>query len=512
MEVIQTIQAFGTQFRYSKARDFEVIIDSNDYINYSKLLEQISGQTEKLRLLCKNNSSILTLIYDYEKEKIDEWMKKTMKSSVRLFSRTEENDEILSLPQTMTISQLVEANVFIVYTGGTHRELWGTYGPRYLLDILIMFTDVRYYRCIHETLEAIDAYAIENNKSFANELKQLQEQYKEQRKYLAKVIREKDIALKHSKHRCRDVLAELKSFRAESAIRERELIAKLDEAHEDIDTLHNMVFGVKNTAEDTKRIVSRQDSKLDKLTKAAGFVVHEMKKQTIAKTRVDVNTDIMVLYRTQMKPAADDIRAQATETQMWLGSYNGDIENYKPNKLPADYDEIYYIESNRLNSFKYILQHEDVAPFIVKTYQRSILIEEDDLEAFIDAVDGALNENKEFKSIISLEKAKEEIEAKKAEAKERNKERDLKSKILKDYSPVHIVINRFKRLVYCYIVDEDGNEVLTPLVDVNRELAIKAKWFYRYGAGGKRIQEISFSAISSSTFSKNGDARIRYEE
>lgn len=40
-------------------------------------------------------------------------------------------------------------------------------------------------------------------------------------------------------------------------------------------------------------------------------------------------------------------------------------------------------------------------------------------------------------------------------------------------------------MISFFKANENGNEVLTPLADVDRELAIKAKWFYRYGAGGK---------------------------
>lgn len=236
-----------------------------------------------------------------------------------------------------------------------------------------------------------------------------------------------------------------------------------------------------------------------------------MKKQTIARSVTEASHDITVLYRTAMKPVNDDVRIQATETQIWLGSYNGDKSNYIPSKLPEDYDEIYYIESNRLNSFKYLLTHEEVSPFIVRSYQRSILIEEDDLDDFIDAVDRALNENREFKSVISLENTKAFIESRKREATERNKERNLKSKILKDTETPHIVRNGFKRLIYCKPVTDEGKEVLTPLAAVDREFAIKAKWFYRYGAGGKYLSELTFSSIEAARFSKHGDARIHYE-
>ena len=528
MSNIQTIKAFGTEFRYSKARDFEVIIDANGYINYSKLLERISGNRKKLLQLCESNSGVFDNVYEYEKEKIDAWLK-TTKSLMSGFPDIKEIDEILSLPKTMTVAQLVEANVFVEYKGKPNN-IAGTYGPRYLIDVLIIFTDSKYYKRIHETLEAIDAYAVANNKSFSGELERIQEQYEDKLKRSQVLMKEKDEVLKRSKHKIKDLNTTIKEIQAQlkaSAEREQHLIEQNEELitqgkvdseyikrqHEDIDTLHNMLFSVKNTAEDTNRLLRHRDSDIKRLTKAAGYVAHEMKKQTIAQTRVvGLNTDVLVLYKTALKPVDDDVRMQASDSQIWIASYNGDIDNYKDSKLPADRDELYYIESNRLNSFKYLIQHSDIAPFIVRVYQRSILIEEENLEAFIEAVDLVLNEHREFKSIISLENAKEEIEAKKAEAKELRKERDFKASILRAHPRVYIVINHFKRLVYCYLIDDDGNEVLTPLADVDRAHAIKAKWFYRYGTGGRYIQELSISAIYSSTFSSHGDARIRYEE
>ena len=50
---MEEISAFGTTFKISKARDFEIIIDSDGFINYSKLLEKITGNYKKLKYLCR---------------------------------------------------------------------------------------------------------------------------------------------------------------------------------------------------------------------------------------------------------------------------------------------------------------------------------------------------------------------------------------------------------------------------------------------------------------------------
>lgn len=328
----------------------------------------------------------------------------------------------------------------------------------------------------------------------------------------------RDKALKKTKQQFKketrahqETKAKFEEFKEEAKARDQQAQAERQQLLEDVDTLHNMVFGVSSQVTDVKKMLNHRDEDFNYLTKAAGFVVHEMKKQTIANTRVESNTDILVIYSSKLKPASDDVRAQATETQIWLGTYNGDIENYNPSKLPSDYDELYYIASNRLNSFKYLLNHDEITPFIVRVYQRSILIEEEQLEDFIHKVDEVLNSNRKFKSVITLENARAKIESKKKQTKELRKQRDFKAHILNEYSPVHFIRNRFKRLLYCKPINEEGKEVLTPLADVDREVAVKSKWFYRYGSEGKYVQELPFSDIETAQFTKHGDARIHYE-
>ena len=532
-----SIQAFGSVFTTVKARDREVIVDENGYINYTRLMESITGNRDSFRGICRMNKSLYAHVLHHDRAKLEAWAEnelakseetsKMKNSSSRIFIRDAQIDEFLSSIKTIEVDALENANILIVRRGGSisNAILRGTYGPRYLLDFLLFNVDVSYYDSIHETIEALDAYAQTTNKSLAQELEELKKlyefkakEYEAESKAHEETKAKYDVYKAEAEARHQELLAKLE----ESAQREEELIAKNDKllasnkeqkkllkkSHQDIDTLQNMLFGMDAKVSDVQRTLHYRDDAFERLSKAAGFVVHEMKKQTIARSVTEASHDITVLYRTAMKPVNDDVRTQATETQIWLGSYNGDKSNYIPSKLPEDYDEIYYIESNRLNSFKYLLTHEEVSPFIVRSYQRSILIEEDDLDDFIDAVDRALNENREFKSVISLKNTKAFIESRKKEVAERNKERNLKSKILKDTETPHIVRNGFKRLVYCKPVTDEGKEVLTPLAVVDREFAIKAKWFYRYGAGGKYLSELTFSSIEAARFSKHGDTRI----
>lgn len=205
-----------------------MIVDANGYINYSKLLAKISGQAEKFANLCKDNTDVFKLIYENEKEKVDEYLRKSMKSKVKGNPVTSQNDdEKLSLPKIMTVSQLVEARVLIVYSGSgnaDNRLVSGTFGPRYLIDLLIILTDVHYYKLIHETLEAIDAYAIANNRSFEGELKAVKRSYELKLKRMSILAKEKDEVIMAHKRK------------------ERELARKLRESNESRDRIEGLLL------------------------------------------------------------------------------------------------------------------------------------------------------------------------------------------------------------------------------------------------------------------------------
>ena len=60
----------------AKARGFEVIVDAEGRINYTKLLERITGDKQKLKDLCKDNSGVMTIIRSYDEDKLLAWNEK----------------------------------------------------------------------------------------------------------------------------------------------------------------------------------------------------------------------------------------------------------------------------------------------------------------------------------------------------------------------------------------------------------------------------------------------------
>ena len=182
----EAIQAFGSVFTTVKARDREVIVDENGYINYTRLMESITGNRDSFRGICRMNASLYAHVLHHDRAKLEAWAEnelakteeetsKMKNSSSRINNRVAQIDEFLSSIKTIEVEALENANILIVRRGGSisNARLRGTYGPRYLLDFLLFNADVSYYDSIHETIETLDAYAQQMNKSLAQELEEL---------------------------------------------------------------------------------------------------------------------------------------------------------------------------------------------------------------------------------------------------------------------------------------------------------------------------------------------------
>ena len=209
-----SIQAFGTTFKFAKARDFEIIADAEGRINYTKLLTQITGDRNKLRDICKDNSAVLDVIRSYDEDKLLVWNEKYGLNSME-GNPSIAQEENISLPSTMTISQLQQAGIFIEHRGGSKeiQFLTGTYGPRYLLDIFIILTRPSYYKLIHELLETIEEGSQLKNRSFNEELRrtiaQKEEENEQLKAKLYRTHRDNDQSFKRLRRQKRSIQEQL---------------------------------------------------------------------------------------------------------------------------------------------------------------------------------------------------------------------------------------------------------------------------------------------------------------
>lgn len=142
-------------FTTAKVRDFDVIIlKENGWINYTKLCKDLTGIRTKFRDLILDNKQTFS----------------------KLFESYEENSRREFPPTEISIQNLEQVYLLITYNN-VGNNFKGTYGPRYLLDFIIIKCDISYYKLIHEALELIDNYANLNNSSFEDEIKGIEERY-----------------------------------------------------------------------------------------------------------------------------------------------------------------------------------------------------------------------------------------------------------------------------------------------------------------------------------------------
>ena len=208
-----------------------------------------------------------------------------------------------------------------------------------------------------------------------------------------------------------------------------------------IDTLIDVQYNTKGEINDLHEDIKYQSKTIQLMDKSIGWACHEIGHISMRQTITDATTDIIVLYTSLTKPIDKGRKPQAQDGEIWIASYVGDADNYKEPNIPEDAQELYRINTNRLNSFKKMINAPEVQPFILNVYDRSMLINEEQLDKFIDAIDHVLNEEGQFKSIKHLEYIHNEIEKRKIERQRRKQQEEY-------IEFKRAVIEKYKLLIY----------------------------------------------------------------
>ena len=220
---------------------------------------------------------------------------------------------------------------------------------------------------------------------------------------------------------------------------------------ENLDSLIDLNVNMNGRLISMDHRMKHKDETLDRLSKKIGWVVHDIGQMSMRQVVTDATEDILVLYTSQLKPIDKGRMPIAEHDQIWIASYNGDINNFKVPKVPEDANEIYRVPANRLNSFKKMIEDQNVKPFIISVYDRSILIHENSIDDFIQAVDHALNEQGQFQSIIKLREIHDEIKQRKEERKIKKENEDyleFKREVYRSNAKPKIIISSRRRVLY----------------------------------------------------------------
>ncbi len=150
---MEAIEVRGVEYKLVKARDFEVIVRSNNgFINYTKLCQQINDGRVPFRNIKMN----------------EEFKRLCIQMEFPSAGIPADGNEA-------SLYEQIKDRIEISITGGDKgyemERIRGTYMPRYLLDYVIMTCDISYYKLIHELMDTIDQVSQERQVKFIEELK-----------------------------------------------------------------------------------------------------------------------------------------------------------------------------------------------------------------------------------------------------------------------------------------------------------------------------------------------------
>ncbi len=214
--------------------------------------------------------------------------------------------------------------------------------------------------------------------------------------------------------------------------------------------------------------------------------------------------DVFIIYFSESKPVDMGKRNDCEDDEVWLGTYNGQLSNYR-RSVPNDAYLLYQIDSNRLDSFNFIVNNTTLQEYILDVYQRCIKIYIANFHRFIDEIDRLMNADGKYEVVRNLQAINDRIKSNERRHNELTQLQQRKRYLLEHYNDIHIIISRYKRRVYAK-VDE---ERYLPVNQV--ENGYNYPWFYRYGSGGKNGTEILEPLLMKDTFTNEKDPRITYE-
>ena len=277
----------------------------------------------------------------------------------------------------------------------------------------------------------------------------------------------------------------------------RELLRKTDgletqnnELKETIDELYNMNLSSGVT-------IRSVNNKMDRLIEASKTVHDQISAIKVKDIKQHKTNDVLILYTSAEKPRDNELRERTPEGCIWISTFNGQRLNFKYPHIPKDRIVIFESNSNRLDSFKLLLDRPNVSRFIQdRTKYREILIRIDQQEEFIRIIQDELDRDDNYPVVNNLEEANvNQID---------NEEIEFKRNLLQQYNPCLISLNRYKRRIYAKVNDE---LVLVEEVQNPEDY----EWMYRYGPNGSKFGKLDLEVLRTSRFTNELETRINYE-
>ena len=283
---MNVIQLQNHTFKFAKARGKEIIVMEDARVNLTKFCEVFGDKAFRDLRKTKEFKSIVIVI---ENSKLDRNEKSSNFTSERILSDVNE-------AQKWSLSSYAQLEKIIFYEAphGDKRspagKVLGTYGPRYLIDWLIMIENPIYYSLVHELLETIDEGAQLKNRSFDDELRrtiaQKQEENEKLKEKFNRINREHDKSFKRLNKRNRDLNSMIKDMNR-----------KLDEAKDEIRNQTTALTQARAELHDQSQALTQTRAELQENTIRLTRAHEEIAQNTIelTQTRAELQENTMRL-------------------------------------------------------------------------------------------------------------------------------------------------------------------------------------------------------------------------
>ena len=300
-EDLDVIQLQSHTFKMAKARGKEIIVMEDGRINLTKFC-QMFGNKEFRDL--RRTKEFKWIVIGIENSKLDRKEKSSNFTTAGI-------PAVVNEAQKWSLSSYdqLEKMVFYESPRGDIRspagKVSGTYGPRYLIDWLIMIENPIYYSLVHELLDSIDDGAQLKNRSFDDELRrtigQKQEENEKLREKFNRINREHDKSFKRLNKRNRDLNSMIK------------------EMNRKLDNQTNELRQARTELHDQTTALAQARTELHDQTTALAQARTELHDQTTAlaqaRTELAQNTNELVQARTELHDQTQALTQARTELQ-----------------------------------------------------------------------------------------------------------------------------------------------------------------------------------------------------
>ena len=312
-EDLDVIQLQSHIFKMAKARGKEIIVMEDGRINLTKFC-QMFGNKEFRDL--RRTKEFKWIVIGIENSKLNRKEKSSNFTTAGI-------PAVVNEAQKWSLSSYdqLEKMVFYESPRGDIRspagKVSGTYGPRYLIDWLIMNENPIYYSLVHELLDSIDDGAQLKNRSFVDELRrtigQKQEENEKLREKFNRINREHDKSFKRLNKRNRDLNSMIREMNRKLDNQTNELRQARTELHDQTQALTQAREELANNTNELTQARTELHDQTQALTQARTELQENTMRLTRAHEELQHQTHLITNLQDLVVEGAQETRNKINE-------------------------------------------------------------------------------------------------------------------------------------------------------------------------------------------------------